>query len=196
MLLQVAFAGLCGTDLSTFLGKNPNVEYPRVIGHEISGRVIETGPGVGRDWQGVAAAVSPQELRGVPRVPARPAQRVPEQRDARRAARRRAGRICRGAGFAPGAVAESATRRRRRRAVSVGVRAVRRAPRSRRATRCWCSAVAASAPGRSPPRRRWALTSSDWTWTKRSSIRPVGSAPRRPSTDDVTSPSRSARHRR
>ena len=59
VLLQVAFAGLCGTDLSTFLGKNPNVEYPRVIGHEISGRVVETGPGVGRDWQGIAAAVSP-----------------------------------------------------------------------------------------------------------------------------------------
>lgn len=59
VLLQVAFAGLCGTDLSTFLGKNPNVEYPRVIGHEISGRVVETGPGVEAHWQGVAAAVSP-----------------------------------------------------------------------------------------------------------------------------------------
>ena len=25
VLLEVAYAGLCGTDLSTFLGKNPNV---------------------------------------------------------------------------------------------------------------------------------------------------------------------------
>ena len=32
--------GLCGTDLGTFLGKNPLVSYPRVIGHEIAG-IIE-----------------------------------------------------------------------------------------------------------------------------------------------------------
>ena len=59
VLLQVAFAGLCGTDLSAFLGKNPLVAYPRVIGHEISGRVVEIGPGVDRAWIGAAAAVSP-----------------------------------------------------------------------------------------------------------------------------------------
>ncbi len=59
VLLQVAFAGLCGTDLSAFLGKNPLIAYPRVIGHEISGRVVEIGPGVDRAWIGAAAAVSP-----------------------------------------------------------------------------------------------------------------------------------------
>ena len=59
VLLQVAFGGLCGTDLSAFLGKNPLVEYPRVIGHEISGRVVDLGPGVDSAWTGVAAAVSP-----------------------------------------------------------------------------------------------------------------------------------------
>ena len=59
VLLQVAFAGLCGTDLSAFLGKNPLIEYPRVIGHEISGRVVEVGPGVDASWKDVAAAVSP-----------------------------------------------------------------------------------------------------------------------------------------
>ncbi len=59
VLLQVAFAGLCGTDLSAFLGKNPLVEYPRVIGHEISGRVVDIGPGVDGAWRGVQAAVSP-----------------------------------------------------------------------------------------------------------------------------------------
>ncbi len=59
VLLQVAFGGLCGTDLSAFLGKNPLVEYPRVIGHEISGRVVDLGPGVDSAWRGVAAAVSP-----------------------------------------------------------------------------------------------------------------------------------------
>ena len=59
VLLQVAFAGLCGTDLSAFLGKNPLVEYPRVIGHEISGQVVDIGPGVDGAWRGVKAAVSP-----------------------------------------------------------------------------------------------------------------------------------------
>lgn len=59
VLLGVAYAGLCGTDLGTFLGKNPLVAYPRVIGHEISGRVVEAGPGVDAAWLGVDAAVSP-----------------------------------------------------------------------------------------------------------------------------------------
>lgn len=59
VLLGVAYAGLCGTDLGTFLGKNPLVAYPRVIGHEISGRVVEVGPGVESAWLGVDAAVSP-----------------------------------------------------------------------------------------------------------------------------------------
>jgi threonine dehydrogenase-like Zn-dependent dehydrogenase len=65
VLLGVAYAGLCGTDLGTFLGKNPLVAYPRVIGHEISGRVVEVGPGVDAAWLGVAAAVSPYKSCGV-----------------------------------------------------------------------------------------------------------------------------------
>lgn len=59
VLLQVAVAGLCGTDLSAFLGKNPLIEYPRVIGHEIAGRVVDLGPGVDATWTGTAVAVSP-----------------------------------------------------------------------------------------------------------------------------------------
>lgn len=59
VLLQVGVAGLCGTDLSAFLGKNPNVAYPRIIGHEIAGRVVDLGSGVDRQWMGRAAAVSP-----------------------------------------------------------------------------------------------------------------------------------------
>ena len=59
VLLQVAFAGLCGTDLSAFLGKNPLIAYPRIIGHEIGGTVVEVGAGVDGAWAGVSAAVSP-----------------------------------------------------------------------------------------------------------------------------------------
>ncbi|WP_180540476.1 zinc-binding alcohol dehydrogenase family protein [Nevskia soli] len=38
-LLRVRSVGLCGTDLSTFRGRNPLVTYPRVPGHEIAATV-------------------------------------------------------------------------------------------------------------------------------------------------------------
>lgn len=41
LLLQVEMAGLCGSDLNSFRGKNPLVSYPRVLGHEISATVLE-----------------------------------------------------------------------------------------------------------------------------------------------------------
>lgn len=40
-LLRVRSVGLCGTDLSTFLGRNPLVTYPRVPGHEIAATIEE-----------------------------------------------------------------------------------------------------------------------------------------------------------
>jgi len=41
VLLQVRMVGLCGTDLSSYRGKNPLVSYPRIMGHEISATVAE-----------------------------------------------------------------------------------------------------------------------------------------------------------
>ena len=38
--------GVCGTDLHIYEGSHPFLEYPRVIGHELSGEVAETGPGL------------------------------------------------------------------------------------------------------------------------------------------------------
>jgi 2-desacetyl-2-hydroxyethyl bacteriochlorophyllide A dehydrogenase len=46
VLLKVRYVGFCGSDLSTYLGKNPMVQYPRVPGHEISAEILETGTGV------------------------------------------------------------------------------------------------------------------------------------------------------
>lgn len=43
VLLKVNYVGFCGSDLSTFLGKNPMVEYPRVPGHEISATIVSLG---------------------------------------------------------------------------------------------------------------------------------------------------------
>lgn len=57
-LVRVARAGLCGTDLSTFLGKNPLVTYPRVIGHEIAGIVVSAGQGA-TIREGTPVAISP-----------------------------------------------------------------------------------------------------------------------------------------
>ena len=59
VVIRVGRVGLCGTDLSSYLGKNPLVSYPRVIGHEISGVIEHLGADTG-DWApGVSVAVSP-----------------------------------------------------------------------------------------------------------------------------------------
>jgi len=39
--MRVRRIGLCGTDLSTFLGKNPLVTYPRIPGHEVAATLEE-----------------------------------------------------------------------------------------------------------------------------------------------------------
>lgn len=43
VLLKVNYVGFCGSDLSTYLGKNPMVDYPRVPGHEISATIASFG---------------------------------------------------------------------------------------------------------------------------------------------------------
>jgi len=51
VLVRVKRVGLCGSDLSTFLGKNPMVSYPRVLGHEIAGTIERAGAEVPSAWQ-------------------------------------------------------------------------------------------------------------------------------------------------
>lgn len=46
VLLRPRLIGLCGTDLSTFRGRNPLVSYPRIPGHEIAATIVEAGPEV------------------------------------------------------------------------------------------------------------------------------------------------------
>lgn len=43
--LAVSHVGICGTDYHIFEGKHPFLQYPRVMGHEISAHVAEAGPG-------------------------------------------------------------------------------------------------------------------------------------------------------
>jgi 2-desacetyl-2-hydroxyethyl bacteriochlorophyllide A dehydrogenase len=40
-LIDVAHVGICGTDFHIFEGKHPFLAYPRVMGHEVSGTVVE-----------------------------------------------------------------------------------------------------------------------------------------------------------
>ncbi|WP_086996865.1 zinc-binding alcohol dehydrogenase family protein [Rhizobium sullae] len=44
--LAVRHVGICGTDYHIFEGKHPFLEYPRIMGHEISATVLEAGDGV------------------------------------------------------------------------------------------------------------------------------------------------------
>lgn len=46
VLLKVNYIGICGTDLSTFRGLNPLVNYPVIPGHEISAEVQGKGRNV------------------------------------------------------------------------------------------------------------------------------------------------------
>lgn len=60
VLLRVRLAGFCGSDLSTFRGKNPLVSYPRIPGHEIAATIESAGGGVPEELTpGLAVAVCP-----------------------------------------------------------------------------------------------------------------------------------------
>ncbi len=43
-LMQVHSIGICGSDLHAYRGHHPFVSYPRILGHELGGEVIEVGP--------------------------------------------------------------------------------------------------------------------------------------------------------
>lgn len=46
VLVRTHRMGICGTDYSSFLGKFPYFEYPRIPGHELGLEVLEVGKGV------------------------------------------------------------------------------------------------------------------------------------------------------
>jgi 2-desacetyl-2-hydroxyethyl bacteriochlorophyllide A dehydrogenase len=46
VLVGVSHVGICGTDFHIYEGKHPFLAYPRVMGHEFSGTVLEAAPGV------------------------------------------------------------------------------------------------------------------------------------------------------
>ncbi|HSH94947.1 MAG TPA: zinc-binding alcohol dehydrogenase family protein, partial [Roseimicrobium sp.] len=59
VLLRVHRVGICGTDLSGFLGKMPFFSYPRIPGHELGVEVLEVGEGVTNVKPGDRCSVEP-----------------------------------------------------------------------------------------------------------------------------------------
>ena len=47
VLVRIRRVGICGTDFHIFQGKHPFLEYPRVMGHELSGTVVTAPAGSG-----------------------------------------------------------------------------------------------------------------------------------------------------
>ncbi|TLY14326.1 MAG: zinc-binding dehydrogenase, partial [Thaumarchaeota archaeon] len=65
VVLDVEAAGICGSEISAFLGKNELRKPPLVMGHEFSGVVVEVGDGVSPDWRGKRVVVNPLVTCGI-----------------------------------------------------------------------------------------------------------------------------------
>lgn len=46
VLVKMCYVGYCGSDLNTYLGRNPMVQLPVIPGHEIGGQIARLGEGV------------------------------------------------------------------------------------------------------------------------------------------------------
>lgn len=45
VLIRVRRVGICGTDMHIFRGTQPYLSYPRIMGHEVAGEIVEAPPG-------------------------------------------------------------------------------------------------------------------------------------------------------
>ena len=46
LLIRVHYCGICGSDIHTYLGHNPFIQLPAVLGHELVGKIAAVGPAV------------------------------------------------------------------------------------------------------------------------------------------------------
>lgn len=58
-VIEIAYTGICGSDLHAYRGKHPNVHPPMVLGHEIVGTVRSVGSGVSPSRVGTRVVVEP-----------------------------------------------------------------------------------------------------------------------------------------
>jgi threonine dehydrogenase-like Zn-dependent dehydrogenase len=59
VLLKVRMIGLCGTDLSSYRGKNPLISFPRIPGHEVAATIAEPSKAHPELAAGVDVTLSP-----------------------------------------------------------------------------------------------------------------------------------------
>jgi 2-desacetyl-2-hydroxyethyl bacteriochlorophyllide A dehydrogenase len=62
VLIQVVYSGICGSELSGFLGKNSLRKPPLIFGHEFSGRIVEVGEDVDKDQLYIGQRVTANPL--------------------------------------------------------------------------------------------------------------------------------------
>ncbi|MGI9474218.1 MAG: zinc-binding alcohol dehydrogenase family protein [Rubripirellula sp.] len=58
-LVRTHRMGVCGTDISCYLGKFPFFDFPRIPGHELGVEVVEVGEGVGNVKAGDRCSIEP-----------------------------------------------------------------------------------------------------------------------------------------
>lgn len=74
VLVSVHWGGICGSDLAYAAhgaSGTAVLKHPMVLGHEVSGQVVDLGPGVPRDLLGTAVAVHPPTPVGPDPLPTR-----------------------------------------------------------------------------------------------------------------------------
>lgn len=65
VLIEIMAVGICGSDISLLQGGNPAATYPRIPGHEMTGRIKAAGSGVSRVKVGDRVIVEPIRYCGV-----------------------------------------------------------------------------------------------------------------------------------
>jgi 2-desacetyl-2-hydroxyethyl bacteriochlorophyllide A dehydrogenase len=58
-LIRIHAVGVCGTDVSGYLGKMPFIQYPRILGHELGAEVVAVGASVTNVKPGDRCSVEP-----------------------------------------------------------------------------------------------------------------------------------------
>ena len=64
VLIKMKRIGVCGSDIHVYYGEHPYTSYPIVQGHEVSGKVVETGSKVQELMVGDKVVVRPQVVCG------------------------------------------------------------------------------------------------------------------------------------